>query len=87
LELANSTAEVVADANESAAAGDEIQAILISQPGTSLEIPSALRLPDVEYLDLLSSVNVIANKRFASSKSKGILDTFRGDGRDELTLF
>lgn len=87
LDLANPIAEVVADVDESAVITDEVQAIVLGQLGTPLDIPSALKLSDMEYLDLLSRINVIANQKLASSKSQGIPDAFRGNGRDEPQLF
>jgi hypothetical protein len=49
--------------------------------------PSNLLVDGMAYVDLLSRINVIANKRIASTKSKAIPDTYRGNGKDEPVLF
>jgi hypothetical protein len=82
-----SISEIVADVEGSAVLSDEVENIVLNELGTPLNLPPAPKLPDMEYLNLLSRINILANERLASSKSKGIPDTFRRNGRDEPTLF
>jgi hypothetical protein len=79
--------QVVADVDGAAVLDDKIEEIVLSQLDAPLEILSALMIPGIAFVNLLSCINVISNKRLASSKSKRIPDTFRGNGRDEPTLF
>lgn len=84
---ADHISQVVADVDSAAVLDDRIEEIVLSQLDAPLEIPSALMIPGIAFVNFLSRINVISNKRLASSKSKGIPDTFRGNGRDEPTLF
>lgn len=84
---ADHISQVIADVDGTAVLDDTIEEIVLSQLDAPLEIPSALLIPGIAFVRLLARINVISNKRLASAKSKGIPDTFRGNGRDEPTLF
>jgi hypothetical protein len=87
LSSADHISQVVADVDGAAVLDDRIEEIVLGQLEDPLEIPSILMIPGITFVSLLSRINLISNKRLASSKSKGIPDTFRGNGRDEPTLF
>ena len=56
---ADQVKHVIADVNSTAVINSYIE-----------KIPSALMIPGVVFVDLFSCINVISNKRLASSKSK-----------------
>lgn len=87
LDRADLVSKIVADIDGAAVMNDGLEEVVLNQLGAPLEIPSALIVPSVTFVSFFSRINVISNKRLASSKSKGIPDTFRGNGRDEPTLF
>jgi hypothetical protein len=83
---ADHVSHVIADVDSAAVMNNKIEEIVLGL-GAPLEIPSALVIPGFAFVNLLSRINVISNKRLASSKTKEIPESFRGNGRDEPTLF
>ena len=78
---------VVGDVDQEEVSSVEIEAMVIEGLNVPLETPSSLLVPGMAYVSLLSRINVIANKRISSAKAKAIPDGFRGNGKDEPTLF
>jgi hypothetical protein len=80
-------ARVVGNVDEEEVSSDEIEEMVLGGLDVPLETPSILMVPGMAYVSLLSRINVVANKRLSSTKSKAIPDAFRGNGKDEPILF
>jgi hypothetical protein len=65
----------------------EIQEMFLNQLGDELGIPSALQLPDLEYIKFLSRVNIITRSKSGPADDPVVPDWFHGNGRDPPTLF
>ena len=87
LDRAKSITNVICDDDNSNDVSDEITEIVIEDVDTARILPTGLWLSDLEYVEVLSSINIVANERLASNPSKGIPDRYRGNGRDEPRLF
>lgn len=78
---------VVGDVDDENVSNDEMEGMVLEGLDVPLETPSILLVPGMACISLLSRINVIANKRLASTKAKAIPDAYRGNGKDEPTLF
>jgi len=78
---------VVGDVDQGEVSSVEIEEMVLEGLNIPLETPSSLLVPGMAYVSLLSRINVVANKKISSTKSKAIPDEFRGNGKDEPTLF
>jgi len=66
---------------------EDIEEIVLKGLDVPVQTPSNLLVPRMAFVDHLSRINVIANKAITYTKAKGILDVFRGNGKDEPVLF
>jgi hypothetical protein len=85
--LADTVSHIIANVNDEAVQNDEIEGMILEKSDESPDLPSAVNIPGIDFVSFFSRINVLSNKRLASSKSKGIPDMFRGNGKDEPTLF
>jgi hypothetical protein len=65
----------------------EIQEMFLNQLGAELGTPSALQLPDLEYIRLLSRINIITRSQGGPADDPVVPDWFHGNGRDPPALF
>ena len=85
--IAANITRVVGDVDKEEVSSVEIEEMVLEGLDVPLETPSNLLVPGMAYVSLLSRINIIANKRLSSTKSKAISDAFRGNGKDEPILF
>ena len=58
-----------------------LNGMILERLDCSLQTPSIMLVPGLAYICLLSRINVISNKRVASTRGKTIPDAFRGNGK------
>jgi hypothetical protein len=85
--LAANITRVVGGVDKEEVSSEEMEEMVLESMDVPLETPSSLLVPGMAYVSLLSRINVVANKRLSSTKSKAIPDAFRGNGKDEPVLF
>ncbi|KAK0125600.1 hypothetical protein ONS96_009435 [Cadophora gregata f. sp. sojae] len=83
----NITQLVGGDVEGEEVSNEEMEEIVFDALDAPLQTPSVLVVPGMDFVSFLSRINVVANKRIASTKSKAIPNTFRGNGKDEPVLF
>lgn len=62
---------VVGDVDEEEVSSDEIDEMILEVLDVPLETPSILLVHGTAYISFLSRINVVANKRLASTKVEG----------------
>lgn len=85
--LTRAITQVPNDDEGTAEEGDEIEGMILESLDAPLRTSAVLLVPGLDFVDRLSQINVVSNKRTASRKSKDIPDAYRGNGKDEPTLF
>ncbi|KFY43691.1 hypothetical protein V494_01849 [Pseudogymnoascus sp. VKM F-4513 (FW-928)] len=84
---ADNIALVIGNDDDNEVPTEDMEGMVLEGLDGPLQMPPTLLVPGLAYINLLSSINIISNKRLASTKTKTIPDTFRGNGKDEPTLF
>ncbi|KAL2075417.1 hypothetical protein VTL71DRAFT_360 [Oculimacula yallundae] len=73
--------------DEEEISSEELEEMVFEALDATTQTPSDLLVPGMQFVTLLSRINVIANERIASTKAKRIPDVYRGNGKDEPVLF